>query len=132
MLHATHCPHVQGIVEVPLRAAAAIDPMGAALRPEAGPQQEEAQLRRRGAYNHVFATLRQLAVGAGNTAAAAGAAGGAGGGPLKGLTSAEHAHFKATLLKVWRLRRGGDLICLPARTASAGGGGHEWVGSEVT
>jgi hypothetical protein len=51
---------MQGIVEVPLKAAAAADPMGAAMRPEAGAAQEEAQQRRRAAYQHIFSTLRML------------------------------------------------------------------------
>jgi len=85
----------EGIVDVPLRAAAAADPIGAALRPEAGAAHEEAKQRRRAAYQHIFSTLRMLVSGEGNPGAAAGS------GPdaQKGLTSQERASFKSALLK---------------------------------
>ena len=51
---------LQGIVEVPLRAAAAADPVGYAQRPEVGPLCEEARMRRRAAYHHILATLHML------------------------------------------------------------------------
>ncbi|KAF5829261.1 Non-repetitive/WGA-negative nucleoporin C-terminal-domain-containing protein [Dunaliella salina] len=85
----------EGIVDVPLRAAAAADPIGAALRPEAAGAHEEAKQRRRAAYQHIFSTLRMLVSGEGNPGAAAGS------GPdaQKGLTSQERASFKSALLK---------------------------------
>ena len=52
--------HAQGIVEVPLKAASAADPVGAAMRANAGPAHEEAKHRRRAAYQHIFSTLRML------------------------------------------------------------------------
>lgn len=50
-------------MEVPLKAASAADPIGAALRPEAGPAHEEAQQRRRIAYQPVLSALRMLVGG---------------------------------------------------------------------
>lgn len=67
---------VQGIVEIPLAAAAAADSEGFALRPELGPECEAAQERRKAAYNHIFGVLRMLATGSGNPGAQAAIAAG--------------------------------------------------------
>jgi hypothetical protein len=67
---------VQGIVEIPLAAAAAADSEGSALRPELGPECEAAQERRGAAYGHVFGVLRALSSGSGNPGAQAAIAAG--------------------------------------------------------
>jgi hypothetical protein len=67
---------VQGIVEIPLAAAAAADSEGFALRPELGPECEAAQGRRRAVYGHVFGVLRALTTGSGNPGAQAAIAAG--------------------------------------------------------
>ena len=52
-------PH-QGLVEIPLRAAAASDPEGYATRPESGPECERARQRRSQCYAPVIAALAAL------------------------------------------------------------------------
>ncbi|KAJ9533495.1 hypothetical protein QJQ45_026554, partial [Haematococcus lacustris] len=66
----------QHIPDVPLAAGAAVDPEGAALRPELGPSCERAQTARQAAYACVFSTLRVLASGASNPATPAALAAG--------------------------------------------------------
>ncbi|KXZ56936.1 UNI3 protein [Gonium pectorale] len=91
-----------GIVTVPLAAAAARDPEGLALRPEAGPACELARQRRREAYSHVFGALRAVMTGEGAVGAGAGgaaAAAGGGGGGSAALSPAERSAFKNALLK---------------------------------
>ncbi|GFR52521.1 hypothetical protein Agub_g15094, partial [Astrephomene gubernaculifera] len=82
--------HYEGIVTVPLAAAAARDPEGLALRPEMGPACEMARQRRREAYGHIFAALRAVLGGGGE---------GGAGGSAAALTTAERTAFKSALLK---------------------------------
>lgn len=79
----------QGIVEIPLRSAAAADPENLAMRPELGVDCERARQRREGFYFHIINTLRGLvnpSVGGGDS--------------QKGLSQAERNAYKTAILKV--------------------------------
>lgn len=79
---------LQGIVTVPLAAAAAQDPEGLALRPEVGSGCELARQQRREAYGHILGALRALILAD------------FGGGGAGSLSTTERTAFKSALLKV--------------------------------
>ena len=120
---------IKGLVEIPLRAAAASDPEGLATRPEFGPECDRARQRRSQCYAPVIAALAVLSDStaaqppssssaaqqataapssgastlrgpAGTVGVTAGAGPGGVGNGAKPLTAAERASYKTALLKV--------------------------------
>jgi len=92
----------EGIVEIPLCAAAAADPDNLAQRPELGPDCERARQRREGCYIHIISTLKALinpAAAEGPLAAAVAGTGAPAAGGQKGLSPAERATYKNAILK---------------------------------
>ena len=81
-------PSMQGVVELPLRAAAAADPDCLALRPELGPDCDRARARRAACYAPVIAALAQLTGSASAAAAAPAAAAPSGGSGGNGAAAA--------------------------------------------
>lgn len=92
-----HWHTVQGMVEVPLAAASALDPSNAAQRPD-DPDCDAARGRRREAYRHVLDALRLLSSGSGNPGAAAAAAAGVAPDKAATLPPSERSTAKSALL----------------------------------